>query len=614
MRRLIAKIVLAALCALVILPAAAADEVTFEADAPMLVATGEVFRVEFTVSASPDEGSFVAPPFDGFDLLAGPVLSTRRSVELINGSMTSSLRITYTYTLVCHEAGTRTVGEASVAVKGRTYRTRPLPIEVVAEESGGGSSGAAASASGSTTPAQERVGKDDLLLRMEASRTSVFKGEPLRVSLKLCQRVNVVGFEDVKLPSFDGFWAQELPTDGARPVRETIGGKIYETTVIKEYLLYPQQAGRLTVEPAALTAVAQIVVPGRNPDPFFGGPEVYNVRRALRTSQLRVEVKELPEMAPSSFSGAVGSFRMETTLPPDRLAANSSATYTVKISGTGNLPFVQAPRLVLPGSFEQYNTKTIESIHSAASGTSGYRQFEYPFIARAEGVYEVPPVEFTYFDPERQQYVALSSDPLTLEIIPDADGRTDEPVVLGGRGLSKEEVKLLGQDIRFIHVGMPLLRARTAPFLFGPLYFVLLGAVLLAGGGTYVVLRRHIRDAQNAALMRGRRANKVAVQRFRAARRYMAEQNRRAFYEEMLRALWGYMGDKLNIPVANLTKESVREELHKRGVAPEESQRFTAIVTRCEEEQYSPVESARMGDLYAEGIDFVSRIESAIKR
>ena len=613
MRRLIANTALVLLFVAASLRAVAADEVTFEADAPMLVAAGEVFRVEFTVSATPDDDSFVAPSFDGFDLLAGPVLSTRRSVELINGSLSSSLRITYTYTLVSHEAGTRTIGEASIAVKGRTYRTRPLPVEVVAERQGGAAPRGAPSAEGAAAPS-ERVGKDDLLLRVEASRSSVFKGEPLRVSFKLSQRVNVVGFEEVKLPSFDGFWAQELPTDGARPVRETIGGRIYETTVIKEYLLYPQQAGRLTVEPAALTAVAQIVVPGRNPDPFFGGPEVYNVRRKLRTAQLRVEVKELPEGAPGDFSGAVGSFRMETTPPPARLAANSSATYTVKISGTGNLPFVQAPRLVLPGSFEQYNTKTIESINSSAAGTTGYRQFEYPFIARAEGLYDIPPVEFTYFDPEKRQYVALSSESLALEITPDAKGGGDTPVVLGGRGLTKEEVKLLGQDIRFIRVDAPQLRGAGRPFLFSPLYFALLGGLLLAAAGCYVALRRRIRESQNAALMRGRRASKVAVQRFRAARRYMAEQNRRAFYEEMLRALWGYMGDKLNIPVANLTKESVREELHKRGVAPEESQRFATIVTRCEEEQYSPVESARMGDLYADGIDFVSRIESAIKR
>lgn len=615
MKDLISKIALAALFVLASFPASAAGKVTFEADAPMIVATGEVFRVEFTVNETPDEGTFEAPTFEGFELLAGPVLSTRRSFESINGSMTYSLKISYTFTLVCHEAGNRTIGEAGIAVGGKIYRTKPLPIEVVAEK------GAEAqpqqrsegrqpqSASGPTN----RVGKDDVLLRAVVSRTSVFKGEPLRVAFKLCQRVNVVGFEDVKLPSFDGFWAQELSTDNARPVRETIDGKIYETIVIKEYLLYPQKAGQLSIDPANLTAVAQIVVRGRNPDPFFGGPEVYNVRVPLQTPRLTVTVKELPNGAPESFNGAVGRFSMEATLPPDRLAVNSSATYVVKISGTGNLTFVQAPKLTLPGSFEQYNVKTIESINASAAGTTGYRQFEYPFIARAEGEYDLPSLEFTYFDPARVQYVTLSSKAMQIEIVPDGSGNGSAPV-MGGRGMSKEEVKLLGQDIRFIKLGGHQLRLQAAPFLFSTAYFILLGGILLLFVMTYIALRKQIRDSKNAVLLRGKRANKVAVQRFRAAKRYMDEQNRHAFYEEMLRALWGYMSDKFNIPVANLTKESVREELHKRGVASDESQRFSAIITQCDEAQYSPVASARMSDVYAEGLDLVSRIESVIKK
>jgi hypothetical protein len=301
-------------------------------------------------------------------------------------------------------------------------------------------------------------------------------------------------------------------------------------------------------------------------------------------------------------------------LPPDRLAANSAATYTVKISGTGNLTFVQAPKLTLPASFEQYNVKTTESINASAAGISGYRQFEYPFIARAEGTYEVEPVEFSYFDPARMQYMTLRSRPLELEITPDAKGGGGDAYVVQGRGMSKEEVKMLGQDIRFIKLGNAQLRPVREPFLFGAVYWVLLFGILAFFTAVYVALRKQIRESQNAALVRGKRANKVAVQRFRVAKRYMEEQNRHAFYEEMLRALWGYMGDKFNIPVANLTKENVREELHKRGVSVEESQRFTSIITKCDEAQYSPAASAQMSEVYAEGVDIISRIEAVIKR
>ena len=335
--------------------------------------------------------------------------------------------------------------------------------------------------------------------------------------------------------------------------------------------------------------------------------------RKVQSPRINIAVKPLPAGAPASFSGAVGSFTMDAVLPQERLAANSAATYTVKISGTGNLTFVQAPKLTLPASFEQYNVKTTESINTSASGISGYRQFEYPFIARAEGTYEVEPVEFSYFDPSRMQYMTLKSKALELEITPDAKGGGDAPVVQG-RGMSKEEVKLLGQDIRFIKLGSPQLRSVREPFLFSAAYWVLFFGILILFAMVYVALRRQIRESKNVALLRGKRANKVAVQRFRAAKRYMEEQNRHAFYEEMLRALWGYMSDKFNIPVANLTKENVREELHKRGVSSEESQRFPAIITKCDEAQYSPAASARMTEVYGEGVDIISRIEAMIKR
>ena len=518
--------------------------------------------------------------------------------------------------LLPQKAGNVTVGAASIVSGGQTYRTEPLPIEVVEEASAPrGDSRGAQGGRETASDAQGQIAEDDILLRAVVSRTSVYKGEPLRVAFKVYERVPVVGYDGVKFPSFNGFWAQELDAGNVRRERETFNGKVYETLVAKEYLLYPQQAGTLVIEPAELTAVAQVIVRSRrNIDPFFGGGhDVVNVPRKLQSQRINVTVKPLPAGAPESFAGAVGRFSMDATPPAGRQAANSAATYTVKISGTGNLTFVQAPRLTLPASFEQYNVKTTESINASASGISGYRQFEYPFIARAEGTYEVGPIEFSYFDPSRMEYVTLQSQPLTLEITPDGEGGGDA-VVMQGRGMSKEEVKLLGQDIRFIKLGAAQLRAERWPFLFGGAYWASLLGILAVAGGVYAVLRKRIRESRNLALVRGRRANKVAVQRFRAARKYMEEENRHAFYEEMLRALWGYMGDKFNIPVANLTKENVREELHKRGVSAEESQRFTAIISRCDEAQYSPAASVRMNDVYTEGVDIISRIETVIKR
>ena len=609
MRFLFAKIFLTALPVLAIFSAYAAEKVTFEANSPLTVAVGEAFRVEFALNAKPDEDSFKATSFEGFDVLAGPAVSQGSSVQIINGSMTKSVSYTYTFVLLPQAAGNVTVGAAEVKVDGTTYRTRPLPVEIVNEGEGSG----ARQQSGSHRPddaqtdAQSQIGKDDILLRAVVSRTSVYKNEPLHVAFKLYTRVPYVNIVPESAPSFNGFWSQDLTDPNAGRVgRETYNGKVYETRVLYDYLLYPQQVGALAIEPVEMTVVAQVVVQSRNADPFFGsGREVYNVPRKVQSQRAAVTVKPLPTGAPASFSGAVGNFTMDAQFPSERIAANSGATVTVKISGTGNLTFVQAPKLPLPTSFEQYNVKTTESINTSSSGISGYRQFEYPFIARAEG---------TYFDPQRMQYVTLKSKPMTLEITPDARGGGGDAVVMQGRGMSKEEVKMLGQDIRYIKLKGAQLRSEREPFIFSAAYWILLGGILVVFAMIYVALRRQIRESQNVALVRGKRANKVAVQRFRAARRYMEEQNRHAFYEEMLRALWGYMSDKFNIPVANLTKENVREELHKRGVSSEDSQRFTAIITQCDEAQYSPVESARMGDVYSEGVNLISRIESVIKR
>ena len=619
MRDFVAKISLTALFVLAIFSASAAEKVTFEANSPLTVAVGEAFRVEFALNAKPDGDTFKAPSFEGFDVLAGPAISQGSSVQIVNGSMTKSVSYTYTFVLLPQAAGNVTIGAAEVKVDGSSYRTRPLPIEIVNEGEGSRAQqqqGGSNRADDTQADAQSRIGKDDILLRAVVSRSSVYKNEPLHVAFKLYTRVPYVNIVPESAPSFNGFWSQDLSDpNSARVGRETYAGKVYETRVLYDYLLYPQQVGSLTIDPVDMTVVAQVVVQSRHADPFFGGGrEVFNVPRKVQSQRATVQVKALPAGAPASFSGAVGNFTMDTQFPSERIAANSGATVTVKISGTGNLTFVQAPKLPLPTSFEQYNVKTTESINTSSSGISGYRQFEYPFIARAEGTYDLEPIEFTFFDPQRMQYVTLKSKPLTLEITPDTRGGGGDAVVMQGRGMSKEEVKMLGQDIRFVKLGGAQLRSERVPFIFSAAYWILLVGILVLFAMIYIALRRQIRESQNIALVRGKRANKVAVQRFRAAKRYMEEQNRHAFYEEMLRALWGYMSDKFNIPVANLTKENVREELHKRGVSSEDSQRFTAIITQCDEAQYSPVESARMGDVYSEGVNLISRIESVIKR
>ncbi len=593
----------------------AAEEVSFTLNAPMITSVGEAFRIEFELNAKPDSDSFVPPSFENFDVVAGPSVSQGSSVQIINGEMTKSISYAITYVLLPQKAGTFAIAPATIGVKKKSYTTQRTMIEVRDGAQGGGSAqqgGGRNQSESAESRANRTIEKDDLLLRLELSKRQVYKGEPICAILKLYTRRPIAGSESSKMPVFNGFWSQQIEVEQG-PFRETLNGKVYDAYNIAEYLLYPQQGGTLTIKPAEMTVVAQVPIKSnRSYDPFFGGGhEIYNVRRALKTPEVKVQVKEFPAGAPASFAGAVGRYTMSHKLSSSEVTANSAVTLQLTISGTGNLNFISAPTLSLPTSFELYDVKSEENIENRASGSIGYRRFDYPFIVRAEGDYEIAPVEFTYFDLEKRKYVTLATPSLSVVVAPDKNSTTAQQQVVVG--VKREDVRLLGEDIRFIKLGSPALRSVVAPFVLSPLYWLVVALMLVVAVVVYFVVRKYIRDSRNVVLVKGKRANKMAIRRFRIAEKYMREQDRRAFYEEMLRALWGYLGDKFNIPVADLTREVVREELSKRGAA-NEAESVIAVIARCEEAQYSPMTTVEMKDIYEEGIDAISKIESAIKK
>ena len=594
------------------------EEVLFQTNAPMIINASDAFRVEFALNAKPDDKSFVAPSFEGFNVLAGPSVSHGSSVQIINGSMTKSYNYTISYVLQAQGAGEKSIGVATIGVDGKSYSTQVTPIEVRQSSAEGGAAQDGRSSQNNQTEqtleqrAAGQLAQDDLMLRFNVSRSSVYKGEAVRATLKLYSRVNVIGSEGAKLPSFDGFWSQQLEAEQG-PFRETVGGKVYDAYNLGEYILYPQQSGKLTIESAKITIVAQMFVRNNRPrNSFFDNThDIYNLRREVVSPAVTIDVKPFPAGAPASFTGAVGKYTMEAHASLKEMAANSAANIDLKISGTGNIGFVQEPKITLPATFELYDVKSTEQIRTTAAGSNGFRRFEYPFIARAEGNYTIAPIEFTYFNPESRQYVTLTSDSFAISVTPDKNSSSSSQVV--STIVGKQDIKLLGSDIRFIKLTRPNLHTVVTPLVFSPLYFVIVVAMVLLSVALYFVISKRIRDSHNTVLVKGRRANKVAVQRFRAAERYMREQNRHAFYEEMLRALWGYISDRFNIPVADLTKETIREELTRRG-ATEQAKDITAIISLCEEAQYSPVESATMTEIYGRGIEIVSKIESIVKK
>lgn len=584
-------------------------QVSFTVDAPTLTALDQPFRVAFVVDAEPDEGSFVAPTFSGFEVLAGPSVSTGHSVQFINGRQSSSYNCTYTFVLMPRSAGKFIIEPATIKVDSKSYTTNALPIEVITEK--GSSTTSGGSGTVNRNP-ESSISKEDILLRLKVSSTDLYKGESLRASLVLYTRVNIDHIESLTMPPFDGFWSQELTSTNAHS-REEYNGRIYETYTLNELLLSPQESGRIVIPEAVLGARVQIVVQdSRNYDPIFGGRHVYHVSRELKSAPVTINVKEFPEGAPTSFNGAVGSFTMQHKMPAAQIDANTADQIELVLSGVGNLKFITAPRITLPESFEVYDTKVADNIKLTASGTSGSITYTYPFVARSAGSFTIPSIEFSFFNPETKRYETLSTEPFTIEVKDDGTSAAPSSALTSGYG-GYAPMRQLDRDIRFIHTGRLPSPAASA-FILTPLYWLVVVAIVALSIVAFVLLAKRIRERNNTVARRMRHADKVAVQRLRMAERYMKLDDRRAFFEELLHAMWGYIGDKFNIPVSGLTKEKIREELYRRNVDETTTEQFCEIISRSEEAQYAPSASGDMNEVYAEAVEVISKIESVVKR
>ncbi|MEG1664304.1 MAG: BatD family protein [Mucinivorans sp.] len=580
-----------------------AAPVSFEVNSPEVVAQGERFSVEFTLSNAQGSG-FVAPSFTGLDVLAGPTVSSGTQISIINGVQKSSSSQTYTYVVVARQKGKAHVSTASVTAEGKTYSTKALTIEVVAD-------GAASSSTQRQAPSGE-LASDDILLRMEVNKSSVYKGEAIVATLKLYTRVGIAGLENAKYAAFNGFWAQELTVPRAESVRATVGGKVYESQVIRQWLLYPQKAGQLVIEQTNFTVVAQVATAVSSGsslfDQFMGGGTTYeNVRRQIMAPVVRIAVKELPAPAPAGFAGAVGRFTLQANLSSGSVAANTGGSIILKLSGAGDFPLIETPKIVLPAAFEQYDTKTEDQINNTTLGTSGTRTWEFPFIARAEGEYNIPAVEISYFDTATKSYKTLSSGQFKITITKAASGSQTAGAIVSG--VTKEDLKMLGQDIRFIKVGAPEFRSSEGGLLWSWSFFLIFGLEILLFVLVLFLLRKIIASRADVVRTKNKKANKVAIRRLKRAKSFMQQGVKVSFFEEMLRALWGYMGDKLSIDVANLTKERIKTTLTDKGVEQTQIDEFMALMSECEFAQYSPDGAVEMESIYLRALEVIGNME-----
>lgn len=586
-----------------------AQDFKIDVNAPQVVAVGEAFRVEFAMNGKPED--FTAPSFDSFEVLAGPSVSQSSSMSFVNGKRTSSSSYTYSYVLVASEKGNKEIGAASAINEKKTYKSKPLPIEIV-EEKGGTEGGAA------TNRSVTSVGKDDIILLMDLSKSNAYKGEAVLARVKLLTRATIVGIEGSKIPSFAGFWQQEINDQNKQIqwTRETYNDKIYESGVLKEFLLFPQQDGKIIIDPMTINLVVRIEDSSMRTnsmfDSFFGGGGYRDIRKIVSTESVSINVKPYPSNAPASFSGAVGEFTMNGSLSSDIIAANGSSNLIITINGSGNIPLVSEPKVDLPTSFELYKVSSEENINVSSSGVRGTKTFTYPFIARAKGEYTISPTEFTYFSPENGRFITLSTSSFKMGVTEDTSAASKG----GGQqiitGVTREELKILGSDIRHIMTAAPSLKPDNSFFFGSVTYFFIIAILILLTVAAVYILRKVISESKDTVRVKSKKANKVALSRLKEAKGALDKNDSAVFHDAVLKAMWGYVADKLNISQAELSRDNVTEQLSARGVSPSEIEEFMSIITACEEARYAPVTSGTMTGIYDKGAEVITQFENKI--
>ena len=605
----------------------AQDDPTLTVSTKKQVMVGERFQMVFEANA---EGkNFQAPSFEGFTVVGGPFTSSSSSFSMVNGSMSHTVRCTYTFALQAYQEGTFHVGSATLTVKGKKVSSEPFDIKVIPDDgshaapSGGGSSSGQGQSQQNTSDPQ--VSGKDLFIRVIPSKKSAYVGEQVVLTYKLYTKVPVSSLSVERMPSYAGFWTKDITDNNGGSLRQTseyINGIEYTAAEIQKIVVVPQRSGTLPIDPMIIECIAQIRTESnrqRSMDPFeafFNDPffnrNIANVRKELTSQTLNLEVKSLPENGkPASFAGAVGNFNFKSEIDKTELSTNEAFTLTLTVSGTGNVELLQMPTPVFPPDFEVYDPKITMNVNNNANGLSGTKKAEYLVIPRRAGSFTVPAVEFSYFDPSKGTYQTLSSQPYEIKVEKGKGG--DEGSSGGIYASNQEGIKYLGSDIRHIMTGNAHLKPMHTVFFGSAAYFVVLLVLLVLFVILLFVLKKREQLSKDTAANRNRKADKVARGRLKSAAQFLKAKDQDKFYVEMSQALWGYIADKLGIERSKLSMDTVNETMKAKNVPDELTQQFIDTLNSCEFARFAPGSAeAKMDDLYQRGIDVISKAEKVL--
>lgn len=585
------------------------EKISFTADAPEVVVSGDQFRLTFTINSQKIR-DFRAPNIQDFEVLMGPSRSQQSSTQIINGQVTSTSSITFTYILMADKEGTYTIPGATVMVNGNTHTSNSVKIKVLPPDQDAGQGNKSSSRN---QVAGSKITDKELFITATASKTNVYEQEAFLLTYKVYTQVNLTNLHG-DTPDLKGFHTQEVELPRQKTFSlEHYNGKNYSTTIWQQFVLFPQQSGKLEIPSITFDAtVAQMVASADPFDAFFnGGSNYVNINKKLVTPKITINVKELPEGKPANFSGGVGEFTLSSSISTQELKTNDAVTIKLVISGSGNMKLINTPEVGFPQDFEIYDPKVDNKFNLTRDGLAGSKVIEYLAIPRHAGDYTIPPIEFSYFDLKSQSYKTLKTEPYSLKVAK-GEGNSDQVVA---NFTNKEDLKVLGKDIRYIKTGETNLQPKDNYF-FGTIGYYLWYIIPLVLFITFMVIyRKQAIENANVAKVRTKKANKVATKRMKNAGKLLAEKKQEAFYDEVLKALWGYISDKLNIPVSQLSKDNIEEKLNEYGVTSELVTDFINTLNECEFARYAPGnQNEAMDKVYASTLDVISKMENSIKR
>ena len=598
------KVILFFILISTVIGAWADGNITFTANAPEVVVSGDQFRLSYTVNTKKVR-DFRAPDIKDFDVLMGPSRSVQ--YQNINGVETNT--ITFTYILMAGKEGTYKIPGATIVADGNNQVSNSVTIKVLPPDQ---SAKASNNGSSESQVGGSKITNKELFITATASKTNVYEQEAILLTYKIYTQVNLTGLHG-DMPDLKGFHTQEVELPSQKQwTLEHYNGRNYNTTVYSQYVLFPQQAGKLEIPSITFEGTISQMVASSDPfEALFKGGSYVNVKKNIVTPKIAINVKELPEGKPANFSGGVGEFTLSSSISTQELKTNDAVTLKLIISGTGNMKLINTPEVGFPQDFEIYDPKVDNKFNLTRNGLAGNKVIEYLAIPRHAGTYTIPPVEFSYFDLKSQSYKTLKTDAYTLNVAK-GEGNSEQVVA---NFTSKEDLKVLGKDIRYIKTGDATL-SKKDDYLFGSTTYYLWYLVPLAlFVGFLIVYRKQAIENANVAKVRTKKANKVATKRMKSAGKLLAEKNTAAFYDEVLKALWGYISDKLNIPVSQLSKDNIEEELTRYGVAEESIKSFIDTLNECEFARYAPGnQNEAMDKVYASAIEVISKMENSIKR